>query len=73
MSLRCCAKCDFILNNRFHKENCPACGSSEMKCPIEDTRDWNKLYKEQKERERKQLEDILKGRGVNCDRSDSDI
>ena len=48
MSYRVCAKCDYVIDNIIHqKYSCPKCNSEEMCCPIEDTRDWDKMYKEQ--------------------------
>lgn len=50
MSVRVCAWCDWVINNRTQDDwDCPNCGSDEMACPITDTRDWNKMYKEQME------------------------
>jgi len=51
MSYRCCAKCDCIINNRIHQEwNCPECDSDEMLSPLDDDRDWDKLYKDRREK-----------------------
>jgi len=48
MSYRICADCDYVINNRFwHKDECPICESTEMVDPLEDDRDWDKLYEEQ--------------------------
>ena len=51
MSYRVCKKCDWVINNRvWNEKECPSCGSKEMINPLDDDRDWNKLYKKQKEK-----------------------
>lgn len=46
MSYRVCDSCDYVINNRIHDgEECPDCGSLEMKSPLDDSRDWDLLYK----------------------------
>ena len=54
MSYRCCAKCDWVVDNTCCKGNsCPHCGSEEWACPVEDDRRWEDMYK-------KQIEELLK-------------
>ena len=48
MSLRVCAKCDFVIDNRIHnEEDCPRCKSTDMLCPNDDDRDWGELHLKQ--------------------------
>jgi len=54
MSYRVCTKCDFVFNNRFYQEDeveCPDCGSYDKLSPLDDDRDWERLYKEQRKEE----------------------
>lgn len=52
MSYRCCEKCDYIIDNAIHRgDNCPRCNSTEMKCPVEDNRDWDALFSRQQAKE----------------------
>ena len=68
MSYRVCAKCDHVINNRFYQEyDCPKCGSDKMCCPIEDTRDWEDLYCNQREHEGKSTGKKVKIRKVGKD------
>ena len=49
MSLRVCAECNWVINNRHSNSyECPKCNSNNMCCPILDKRDWNKMYEKQK-------------------------
>lgn len=49
MSLRVCANCDYVISNKIHHGNCPRCDSDKMVDPLDDDRDWNKMYKKQRE------------------------
>ena len=66
MSYRVCAKCDYVINNRFNQTNkCSECGSTEMLFPDDDPRDWNRLYKDQQE---KMLAEIRKEIDKKCNK-----
>lgn len=50
MSFRVCHRCDHVINNKtWEGDACPNCGGVRMIDPLSDNRDWNLLYKEQKE------------------------
>ncbi len=57
MSYRVCANCDYVINNRILTEwNCPSCDGDKMLNPLDDDRNWDELYKMQKAKSLKELE-----------------
>lgn len=50
MSYRMCDECENIVSNTcWNKDVCPKCGSKDWRSPLDDTRDWDELYKQQME------------------------
>ena len=61
MSYRMCDSCENITTNIcWNNDYCPNCSSTKWRSPVDDDRDWDKLYKEQEHQFWKELGKIMK-------------